>query len=67
MIKPLLISKANTALVMALVAGCMGNQWQGLPGQQALDVLELVTAATTLSSAAAYAHLHWRGKLLAGK
>lgn len=64
-IRPLMISKANTALIMALVAGCMANQWQGLPDQDVLGALEMVTAGTTLASAVAYGHLHWQGKLLA--
>lgn len=64
-IRPLMISKANTALIMALVAGCMANQWQGLPDQDVLAALEMVTAGTTLASAVAYGHLHWKGKLLA--
>jgi hypothetical protein len=47
MIRPLFISKANTALVMALVAGCMSSQWQGVPGQETLAALEAITAGTT--------------------
>jgi hypothetical protein len=64
MIRPLLISKANTALIMALVAACMGHQWQGFPDRDVLDALEVVAASTTAVSAAAYARLHWQGKLL---
>jgi hypothetical protein len=64
-IRPLLISKANTALVMALVACCMGHEWQGLPDAYVLKVLEVVTAGTTMASAGAYAHLYLRGKLIA--
>jgi hypothetical protein len=66
MIRPLLVSKANTALVMVLVAACMGHEWQGLPGQDVLDTLEYAAAGTTLASAAVYARLHWRGQLLVG-
>jgi hypothetical protein len=65
MLRPLFISKANTALVMALVAGCMVNQWQGLPDQDVLGALEAITAGTTLASAGAYAHLYCKGQLLA--
>ena len=64
MIRPLLISKANTALVMALVACCMGHEWQGLPDADVLGALEVVTAGTTMASAGAYAHLYLNGKLL---
>jgi cardiolipin synthase len=63
-IKPLMVSKVNTALVLLLVAGCMTQQWQGLPGQEVLDALELAVAGTTAASAAAYARLHWTGRLL---
>jgi cardiolipin synthase len=66
-IKPLMVSKVNTALVLVLVAGCMTQQWQGLPGQDVLDALEAAVAATTAASAAAYARLHWTGRLLASK
>eukprot|EP00775_Hariotina_reticulata_P011990 gene11990-12134_t len=61
---PLFISKANTALVMLLVAGCMTQQWLSLPGQQVLDALEVATASTTAASAVAYAWLYYKGKLL---
>lgn len=64
-IRPLLVSKANTALVLLLVGGCMGHQWLDLPSQEVLDGLEVMTAGTTLASAAAYAWLHWQGRLLA--
>lgn len=64
-IRPLLISKANTALVMVLVGGCMAQQWQGVPGVDVLQALEVATAGTTLASAVAYAWLHWKGQLLA--
>jgi hypothetical protein len=60
-----MVSKVNTALVLVLVAGCMTQQWQGLPGQEVLDALEAAVAATTAASAAAYAQLHWTGRLLA--
>jgi hypothetical protein len=63
-IKPLMVSKVNTALVLLLVAGCMTQQWQGLPGQEVLDALEMAVAGTTAASAAAYARLHWTGQLL---
>lgn len=64
MMRPLLVSKANTALVMALVAGCMGHQWQGVPGEEVLQALELGAAGTTLASAVAYARLCLAGQLL---
>jgi hypothetical protein len=65
MIRPLFISKANTALILALVAACMGHQWQGFPDKEVLEALEVVAASTTAVSAAAYARLHWQGRLLA--
>jgi len=65
MMRPLLVSKANTALVMALVAGCMAHQWQGVPGQEVLQALELGAAGTTMASAVAYARLYLGGQLLA--
>ncbi|KAF8055092.1 hypothetical protein HT031_006842 [Scenedesmus sp. PABB004] len=64
-IRPLLVSKVNTALVLLLVAGCMTQQWQGVPGGEALEALELAIAGTTAASGVAYAHLHWTGRLLA--
>jgi hypothetical protein len=63
-IKPLMVSKVNTALVLLLVAGCMTQQWQGVPGQDVLEALEVAVAGTTAASAAAYARLHWSGRLL---
>jgi phosphatidylglycerophosphate synthase len=63
-IRPLLVSKANTALTMLLVCACMGHQWQGVPSQEVLVTLELLAASTTAASAAAYAWLHARGQLL---
>lgn len=64
-IRPLLVSKANTALIMVLAAGCMAHQWQGVPAQEVLDALELMAGGTTAASAAAYGYLHWTGRLLA--
>eukprot|EP00879_Flechtneria_rotunda_P022072 GHRR01023287.1.p1 GENE.GHRR01023287.1~~GHRR01023287.1.p1 ORF type:complete len:524 (-),score=165.34 GHRR01023287.1:201-1772(-) len=62
--QPLLVSKLNTALIMILVAGSMLHQWQGLPGQDVLDMLEGITAGTTAVSALAYIRLIWLGRLV---
>lgn len=62
--RPLLVSKVNTVLQLALVSGCLSHAWLGLPGPDTLNALELLTAATTAASCGAYAHKYAAGKLL---
>jgi len=64
LMRPLYISKVNTVLQLALVSGCLADAWVGLPGADALRVLELATAVTTAASCAAYARKYAEGKLL---
>lgn len=56
LMQPLLISKANTVLQIALLAGCMGRAWVQWPEPEALAALEVATAGTTAASCIAYAH-----------
>ena len=62
--KPLMVSKLNTVLVLLLIAGCMTQQWQGWPGKEVLNVLEAGTAGTTAASGLLYARMHAAGRLL---
>lgn len=62
--QPLMISKVNTALIFALVTACMSHQWQGVPGQEVLDMMETAIAATTIISGGVYAQQFLAGKLL---
>eukprot|EP00878_Enallax_costatus_P030342 GHUV01033032.1.p1 GENE.GHUV01033032.1~~GHUV01033032.1.p1 ORF type:complete len:384 (+),score=103.25 GHUV01033032.1:300-1451(+) len=62
--KPLMVSKLNTVLIFVLVAGCISQEWQGVPGQEVLDILEYSIAGTTAASAVAYVGLYRAGKLL---
>jgi cardiolipin synthase len=64
LMRPLLISKVNTVLQLALVCGCMSHAWQGLPDTSALHYLELLTASTTISSLLAYMWEYASGRLL---
>ena len=63
-IKPLFISKVNTGLQLALVAGCMTDAWLGWPGGEAVWGLGAATAATTVWSCIAYARAYTRGELM---
>ncbi len=53
-IRPLFVSKANTAMQIVLAALVLLNAAYGLPGDLAVAVLIWLTAATTLASGAAY-------------
>ncbi|KAG1667457.1 hypothetical protein FOA52_012212 [Chlamydomonas sp. UWO 241] len=64
LMRPLLVSKANTVLQLALVCGCLSSAAVGAPEQGVLTALEVATAATTLASLGAYAHKYAAGKLL---
>jgi hypothetical protein len=65
LVQPLLSSKVNTGLQLALVGGCMGTAWVGWPGPEAVWGLGAATAGTTLWTCAAYARAYQRGELLA--
>ncbi|KAL6751029.1 hypothetical protein V8C86DRAFT_736083 [Haematococcus lacustris] len=62
--RPLLVSKLNTVLQLALVAGCMGGAAFGVPDPHALQALEVATASTTAASLLAYAWLYASGRML---
>lgn len=63
LMRPLMISKANTVLQLSLVAGCLGQAWVAWPDPNSLHLLELATASTTAASCLAYAHQHFsRGR-----
>jgi cardiolipin synthase (CMP-forming) len=64
LMRPLMISKVNTVLQLALVSCCMTHAWQGIPGEDTLQYLELLTAGTTAASLAGYAWLYASGGLL---
>lgn len=54
-VTPLLISKVNTVLQLGLVGGCALQGMIGWPAGEALLSLGMLTAGTTIWSAAAYA------------
>jgi hypothetical protein len=63
-VKPLLISKINTGLQLALVSACMTDAWLGWPGQPAVLGLGWSTAGTTVMSCIAYGRAYMRNELL---
>jgi cardiolipin synthase (CMP-forming) len=63
-IRPLLVSKVNTALLLLLVGGCLTHQAVGVPEADALNALEIAVAGTTAVSGCAYAWLYATGRLL---
>ena len=63
-IRPLFVSKLNTALALLLVGGAVTAQWQGVPGPEALAALEAAVGATTAGSGLAYLWLWRQGRLL---
>lgn len=63
LVKPLLISKVNTGLQLALVGACMTDAWLGWPGTGAVWGLGWATAGTTLGSCFAYGRAFLRGQL----
>ena len=65
-VKPLLISKINTGLQLALVGACMTDAWLGWPGQDAVWGLGWTTAGTTVISCIAYGRAYMRNELLVG-
>ena len=56
MMQPLLISKVNTCLQLALVGGSLTHAWLDWPGEGILKSIELITAGTTIATMAAYGH-----------
>ncbi|MFQ3623936.1 MAG: CDP-alcohol phosphatidyltransferase family protein, partial [Acetobacteraceae bacterium] len=60
-IRPLFVSKANTAMQIVLAAFVLLNAAYGLPGDAVVAVLIWLTAATTLASGAAYVARWVRG------
>ena len=54
LIKPLFISKVNTCVQLALVAGCLSRSWYEWPPDDVVFLLGATTALTTLASGAAY-------------
>ncbi len=62
--QPLMISKFNTVLQLALVGACITHQWQGLPDAEVLKALEQLTAGTTWLSGVLYAWQYAQGRLL---
>lgn len=62
--RPLMISKVNTVVQLALVASCLTHHWMAWPTVGALGALEYAAAGTTLASFAAYAAKYRQGKIL---
>lgn len=56
-VQPVLISKLNTGLQLALVAVCIGNSWYGWPSSEAVWWVTGCTGLTTAASGGAYAWL----------
>lgn len=63
-LRPLMISKVNTALQLALVGSCMLDAWVGWPGQDVVWSVGAATAGTTILSCAAYVRAFANGQLL---
>lgn len=63
-VKPLYISKVNTALQFTLVGSCMIDTWLGWPGGEVVWGLGMATAGTTVASCVAYGRAYLRGELL---
>ena len=63
-LRPLMISKVNTALQLALVGSCMLDAWVGWPGQDIVWSVGAATAGTTILSCAAYVRAFANGQLL---
>ncbi len=61
--RPLVVSKVNTVLQLALVSGCLTHAWVQWPPAEAMAALEAATAATTVASGALYVHKYATGKL----
>lgn len=59
--KPLLVSKVNTFLQLALVGGCMTRAWWAVPDAAVLSALEGLTAATTALSCFGYFYMYIAG------
>eukprot|EP00798_Chlamydomonas_sp_ICE-L_P023713 gene23713-9256_t len=62
--QPIMISKVNTVLQLALLSGCLSKAWLGWPDSDVLTVLEYSTAATTVLSTVIYAKKYASGKLV---
>ena len=54
LMKPLLISKANTFLQLVFVTACLAAPAIGVPSEQGLNILGVCTMVTTIGSGAAY-------------
>lgn len=63
-IRPLMLSKVNTALAFALAAAAVAREWQGAPSAGAVELLGLAVGATTAASGLAYLWLFSQGRLL---
>lgn len=61
--KPLMISKVNTVVQMALVTSIMMNEWQGWPSSQEVELLLSITLGCTVMSGAAYVYKYLNGTL----
>lgn len=64
-LRPLLVSKANTAVQLLFFGGCIGRLWLGEAAvpRAWLDAGEALTALTTAASAGAYVLELRRGRL----
>ncbi|GBF93658.1 hypothetical protein Rsub_06761 [Raphidocelis subcapitata] len=63
-VRPLFVSKLNTALAFALAAAAVAREWQGAPPAEAVELLALAVGATTAASGLAYLWLFRQGRLL---
>ncbi|KAG2484686.1 hypothetical protein HYH03_016515 [Edaphochlamys debaryana] len=61
--KPLMISKANTALQLVLLGGYLLRGMYGMPPDDVITALELTTVGTTITSGAVYWSIAHRGGL----
>ncbi len=61
LIKPLFISKLNTCVQLALVAGCLSRSWYEWPPDDVIFLLGATTALTTVGSGAAYLVAYRKG------
>ena len=60
LMKPLFISKANTALQLVFVTACLAVPAVGVPSEEGLYMLGACTVVSTIASGAAYLPMLWK-------
>jgi len=63
-VRPIMISKLNTVLQLAVVGACVAQELSAWPGAAVIDGLAAATLATTVASGLQYVRLYHAGKLL---